>query len=232
MYSISNIIVQVSINNFGVDTMAAWTAYSKIDFIFWMINSAFGISVMTFVGQNYGAGKCDRIRRGTKICLGMALISAVSVSIILMSAERFLFGIFVNDAGVVEIGIRMMNVIAPAYLLFAFIEVFSGALLCTGSSGSLHTDHDGWHLCAPYDLGDTCGSSRNFRAGHHLLSDHMGGRCACDEHLLHLQAEKNISGKIATKIREYIRETCLLSIWIMIRFLFFSCLLRNSQSVN
>ena len=55
MYSISNIIVQVSINNFGVDTMAAWTAYSKIDFIFWMINSAFGISVMTFVGQNYGA---------------------------------------------------------------------------------------------------------------------------------------------------------------------------------
>ena len=65
MYSISNIIVQVSINNFGVDTMAAWTAYSKIDFIFWMINSAFGISVMTFVGQNYGAGKWDRIRRGT-----------------------------------------------------------------------------------------------------------------------------------------------------------------------
>lgn len=133
MYSISNIIVQVSINNFGVDTMAAWTAYSKIDFIFWMINSAFGISVMTFVGQNYGAGKWDRIRRGTKICLGMALISAVSVSIILMSAERFLFGIFVNDAGVVEIGIRMMNVIAPAYLLFAFIEVFSGALRAQGA---------------------------------------------------------------------------------------------------
>ena len=133
MYSISNIIVQVSINNFGVDTMAAWTAYSKIDFIFWMINSAFGISVMTFVGQNYGAGKWDRIRRGTKICLGMALISAVSVSIILMSAERFLFGIFVNDAGVVEIGIRMMNVIAPAYLLFAFIEAFSGALRAQGA---------------------------------------------------------------------------------------------------
>lgn len=82
----------------------------------------------------------------------MALISAVFVSIILMSAERFLFGIFVNDAGVVEIGIHMMNVIAPAYLLFAFIEVFSGALRAQGSSGSLHADHDGWHLCAPYDL--------------------------------------------------------------------------------
>ena len=50
-----------------------------------------------------------------------------------MSAERFLFGIFVNDVGVVEIGIRMMNVIAPAYLLFAFIEVFSGALRAQGA---------------------------------------------------------------------------------------------------
>lgn len=219
MYSISNIIVQVSINNFGVDTMAAWTAYSKIDFIFWMINSAFGISVMTFVGQNYGAGKWDRIRRGTKICLGMALISAVSVSIILMSAERFLFGIFVNDAGVVEIGIRMMNVIAPAYLLFAFIEVFSGALRAQGAV-VVSTLITMVGICVLRMIWVTLVSSRNLRAGHHLLSDHMGGRCACDEHLLHLQAEKNISGKIATKIREYIRETYLLFILIMNRFLF------------
>lgn len=133
MYSISNIIVQVSINNFGVDTMAAWTAYSKIDFIFWMINSAFGISIMTFVGQNFGAGKWERIKKGTKICLGMALVSAVSLSVILISAERFLFGIFVNDTGVIEIGMVMMNVIAPAYFLFVFIEIFSGALRAQGA---------------------------------------------------------------------------------------------------
>ena len=104
-------------------------------------------------------------------------------------------------------------------IICLYRSVFRGTA-CTGSSGSLHADHDGWHLCAPYDLGDTCGSSRNLRAGHHLLSDHMGGRCACDEHLLHLQAEKNISGKIATKIREYIRENYLLFILIMNRFLF------------
>lgn len=132
MYSISNIIVQVAINNFGVDTMAAWTAYSKIDFIFWMINSAFGISIMTFVGQNYGAGKWERIRKGTGICLGMGIVSAFVLSILLIGAERFLFGIFVNDAGVVSIGIRMMNLITPAYFLFIFIEVYSGALRAQG----------------------------------------------------------------------------------------------------
>lgn len=57
MYSISNVIVQAALNGFGVDTMAAWAAFGKIDSLFWMINSAFGIAATTFVGQNFGAGK-------------------------------------------------------------------------------------------------------------------------------------------------------------------------------
>lgn len=55
MYSASNIIIQTSLNSFGTNTMAAWTAYGKIDSFFWMVISAFGISITTFVGQNYGA---------------------------------------------------------------------------------------------------------------------------------------------------------------------------------
>lgn len=133
MYSISNIIVQTSINNFGVDTMAAWTAYSKLDFMFWMVNSAFGISITTFVGQNYGAGKWDRIRKGTRICLGMGLVSAVGISVVLLSAKSFLFGLFVNDPEVIAIGVRVMSMITPAYFLFVFIEVFSGALRAQGA---------------------------------------------------------------------------------------------------
>ncbi len=65
MYSISNVL-QASLNNLGVDTMAAWAAFGKIDSIVWMINGAFGISVTTFVGQNFGAGKWDRVRKGTR----------------------------------------------------------------------------------------------------------------------------------------------------------------------
>ena len=57
MYTSSNILIQSSVNALGTDTVAAWTAYSKIDSLFWMIVNAFGISITTFVGQNYGAGK-------------------------------------------------------------------------------------------------------------------------------------------------------------------------------
>ena len=104
----------------------------EIDSLFWMINSAFGIAATTFVGQNFGAGKMDRVRKGTRECLGMALVTAILLSVILMSAGRFLFGIFTTDANVVEIGLSMMQIISPTYFLFVFIEVYSGALRAQG----------------------------------------------------------------------------------------------------
>ncbi len=73
MYSASNVIIQSSVNALGTDTIAAWTAYGKIDSVFWMIINAFGISVTTFVGQNYGAGKKDRVHKGVHVCLGHEL---------------------------------------------------------------------------------------------------------------------------------------------------------------
>ena len=60
LFAITNIAIQASLNSFGTDTTAAWSAYGKLDAIFWMINSAFGISITTFVGQNFGAGKIGR----------------------------------------------------------------------------------------------------------------------------------------------------------------------------
>ena len=132
MYSISNMIVQAALNLLGVDTMAAWTAYGKIDSIFWMINSSFGIALTTFVGQNFGAGKWDRVRKGTRVCLGMAVGTAVCLTALLMMTGRYLLGIFTGDAAVVEIGMTMMYSIAPAFVMFVFIEIFSGSLRAQG----------------------------------------------------------------------------------------------------
>ncbi len=46
---------------FGTDTAAGWAAYGKLDLIFWTVSSALGAAVTTFAGQNYGAGKMDRV---------------------------------------------------------------------------------------------------------------------------------------------------------------------------
>lgn len=132
MYNISNMIVQTAINNFGTDTTAAWAAYGKIDAIYWMISGALGIAVSTFVGQNYGAGKMDRVKKSVKLSLWIDIAISVVMAVLLIVARRPLFGIFCEDAAVVEIGARMLVVITPFYFLFAFTEILSGALRAMG----------------------------------------------------------------------------------------------------
>ncbi len=63
MYSFSNVLIQTSINGFGTDTVAAWTVWGKVDAIFWMIINSLGLSTTTLVGQNFGAGRKDRVRK-------------------------------------------------------------------------------------------------------------------------------------------------------------------------
>ena len=70
MYNISNIVIQVFVNNLGTDTVAAWGTLGKIDAIFWMVINAFAISITTFVGQNFGAGKYHRMRKSVSVCMG------------------------------------------------------------------------------------------------------------------------------------------------------------------
>lgn len=88
MYSVSNLIIQSSINAFGTDTIAAWTAYGKVDGIFWMIMGAYGVSITTFAGQNFGAGKYDRIRKSVRICMGMAAFTSVLLSVIVLAGGQ------------------------------------------------------------------------------------------------------------------------------------------------
>lgn len=128
MYSLSNVIIQSALNNFGTDTVAAWSVYGKLDAVFWMISGAIGISITTFVGQNYGARKYDRVKKSVRVCLGIdTLISGVLV-IFFLVLRAPLFKIFTNDADVIRIGCEMMALITPCYMFFIFIEVLSGAL--------------------------------------------------------------------------------------------------------
>lgn len=134
MYSISNLLIQSSINGFGTDTVAAWTAFGKVDGIFWMIMSAYGVAVTTFSGQNFGAGKRDRVKRSVGICLGMAAATSVLFSLIVLRWGNVLLLLFTDDANVIEICMEMMWVVSPAYITYVCIEVLSGA--CRGCGDS------------------------------------------------------------------------------------------------
>lgn len=134
MYSSSNVIIQSSINSLGTDTVAAWAAYSKIDGVFWMIVSAFGIAATTFVGQNYGAGKIDRVRSGIRACMGMTICSAVLLSALIYNWGIYGFALFTGDEAVMRIGTAMVRYMTPYYVTYVAIEILSGALRGVGDS--------------------------------------------------------------------------------------------------
>lgn len=125
-FAITNIAIQASINAFGTETVAAWSAFGKVDAIYWMMSIAFGTSITVFVGQNYGAGKIDRVHKSTWVCMGMDFgISAVMV-IVLILFRNFLFSLFTSDPDVIKIGSHMLIMIAPMYLVYVIIEVLNG----------------------------------------------------------------------------------------------------------
>ena len=128
MYNITNVIIQSALNTFGTDTVAAWSVYGKLDALFWMMSGAFGIAITTFVGQNYGAGRHDRVLKSTRVCLAIDGIASLILTLFLIFARGILFRIFTNDPAVIKIGCDMLFLIAPWYMSFIFIEVLSGAL--------------------------------------------------------------------------------------------------------
>ena len=134
MYSISNVIVQAGVNTLGTDSVAAWAAYGKVDGLFWMMVSALGISATTFIGQNYGAKKVERVHQGVRVCMMLAVIMTLIMGGVLLVAGDFLMSMFTSDAAVREIGSQLLHFMVPTFLTYIVIEIFSGALRGVGDA--------------------------------------------------------------------------------------------------
>ena len=134
MYSFSNIVIQAAINSFGTDTVAAWTAYGKMDVIFWMTVTAMSQSITTFAGQNYGAGQYQRVKKGLWVSVGMLSVFTIGISAIFFFLARPILTIFTPDAAVLDIGVDMVRFLAPCYITYILIELIAGAVRGAGKS--------------------------------------------------------------------------------------------------
>lgn len=132
LYSVSNLLIQSGINSFGTNTVAAWTAYSKIDAVYWNTVNSFGVAITTFAGQNFGAGNYDRVKKSSSVCIKMALTASIVMSIVLIAGADIFYRIFTPSPDVIEIGKYMLYVIAPFYFCYVAVEVYSGTLRGVG----------------------------------------------------------------------------------------------------
>ena len=133
-FDFSNILIQSGINSFGDITMAAWTAHGKTDALTWMVTGAFGVSITTFVGQNFGAQKYSRIRKGTWTCLAMGVVMVAALDALLLVFRTPILGIYTDNPEVIAVGSMVMLSIMPYEFLFMPIEVFAGTMRGVGNS--------------------------------------------------------------------------------------------------
>ena len=133
-FDLANLLIQSGINSFGSATMAAFTAYAKADMLTWMLSGAFGVAITTFVGQNYGAQKYDRIYQSVRICLGMGVVLIGVCSTLIILFRYFILGIFSADPEVIRLGAWLMLWVVPFNVIFVPVEIFGGAMRGTGYS--------------------------------------------------------------------------------------------------
>ena len=131
-YSLSNMVIQTAVNSFGATSTAAWVAFGKVDQVIFMVQGAFGMAVTTFVGQNYGARKYDRVKESVRTGLLMSAGATLVLSVVMMLFGPNLISLFATDETVISLGASVLRVCGPFYVTYTLIEILSGAIRGSG----------------------------------------------------------------------------------------------------
>ncbi|MBR0514937.1 MAG: MATE family efflux transporter [Clostridia bacterium] len=134
MYSISNVIIQVAVNSLGTIVVASWAMSGKTDGLFWAVTNAMGAAITSFIAQNYGAGKTDRVKQCVRQGLVMHFIITIALSAALMLTAIPLLRILTPDEDVVQTTYTIMAYFVPYYFTWVLVEVLSAVLRGVGDA--------------------------------------------------------------------------------------------------
>lgn len=124
--SLSNILVQSSVNSFGANAMAGFGAYMKVDGFNVLPVTSFGMAATTFVGQNFGAGKTERVKKGMWMTLGIGILYTITTGVLLLTFSETIMHLFSNDPAVIAYGRQAMRFFCPFYWVLSILHALSG----------------------------------------------------------------------------------------------------------
>ena len=134
IFSISNVLIQSSVNSFGAIAVAGNTATCNLEgFVYNSMNS-FHQTALSFTGQNMGARKIKRVQKVLVYCLLCVTITGLGMGLTGWYFGRQLIGIYSKDADVIAFGLRRMAIIFPTYFLCGVMDVVVGSLRGMGFS--------------------------------------------------------------------------------------------------
>lgn len=134
MFSISNVLIQSTVNSFGSVAMAGSTAAGNIEGFLFTTLDAFTQGCQSFVSQNYGANRLDRVKKVVRLCVVLCTAVGAVLGITAWLCGRTLLGIYSSDPEVIAYGMQRMAINSALYFTFAPMNIFSGAMRGLGNS--------------------------------------------------------------------------------------------------
>ncbi len=134
MYAVSNMIIQVGVNSLGTVVVASWAMSGKTDGIFWAVSNALGAAITSFIGQNLGAGRQDRVKLCVKQGLILSFSITVTLSALIMLLGKPMLRILTEDQAVIDTTYQIMTYFVPYYFTWTLIEVLSAVLRGAGDA--------------------------------------------------------------------------------------------------
>lgn len=130
--SFSNVLVQSSVNAYGATAMAGYAAYLKIDGFNILPVLSISMAVTTFTGQNVGANRLDRVKKGMYSSLIMVLVYTAFIGAVLLIFSHQVLGLFTHSAHVITYGQLVMKYFCPYYFLLGILNVLAGTVRGAG----------------------------------------------------------------------------------------------------
>ena len=135
LFSISNVMIQSSINSFGDVVMTGNTASSNIEGFVYVTQNAFHQTAVNFVGQNLGAKQYKRVKKILWTCLGCVGVAGLALGLLVRSVGGTLLSIYITDSPeALQYGLVRMSYICIPYFLCGLMDVSTGALRGMGAS--------------------------------------------------------------------------------------------------
>lgn len=134
LFSFGNIALQSLVNSYGSSAMAAFGAGLRIESFISLPIINLGAAVSTFVAQNKGAKKFDRITNGLKYSIYISIVMAISVAILFSLFAKELIMMFNSDSEVLQIGSRYLNTIGPFFIFICISFMLTSAIKGAGNA--------------------------------------------------------------------------------------------------
>ena len=130
----AGMVVQRLTNSMGETVIACNVIIMRVDGFAMLPNMTFGQAMSVYTGQNVGAGKLDRVHKGTKQGTIMGLLTSAAITAILLLFGKYLFGIFTETQELIDLAVKMMRLLAVGYICVSVSQVLGGVMRGAGDT--------------------------------------------------------------------------------------------------